>query len=94
MNLKLEYAFYKLGKRFRTLAVDQKLSCSDIQALGNTDKPDMSLQAQYLTFARGETLYLLKYRKREVHVAADWDTRSCFRELPVWIYLSNHQKKL
>ena len=30
MNLKLEHAFYKLGERFRTLSVDQKLSCSDI----------------------------------------------------------------
>ena len=38
MNLKLEHAFYKLGERFCTLAADQKLSCSDIQALGNTDK--------------------------------------------------------
>ena len=57
MNLKLEHAFYKLGERFCTLAADQKLSCSDIQALGNTDKPNTSLQAQYLTFARGETLY-------------------------------------
>ena len=63
MNLKLEHAFYKLGERFRTLAVDQKLSCSNIQALGNTDKPDTSLQAQYLMFARGEILYSLKCRK-------------------------------
>ena len=30
MNLKLEHAFYKLGERFRALAVDQKLSCLDI----------------------------------------------------------------
>ena len=63
VNLKLEYAFYTLGKRFCTLAADQKLSCLDIRALGNTDKPDTSLQAQYLTFARGETLYSLKCRR-------------------------------
>ena len=94
MNLKLEHAFYALGKRFRTLSVDQKLSCSDIRALGNTDKPNTSLQAQYLTFARGETLYSLKCKQREVYVTVDWDTRPCFRELPVWIYLSNHEKKL
>ena len=94
MNLKLEHAFYKLGERSCTLAADQKLSCSDIRALGNTDKPDTSLQAQYLTFARGETLYSLKCRKQEVYMAADWDTQSCFRELPVWIYLPNYQKKL
>ena len=48
MNLKLEHAFYTLGKSFWTLAADQKLSCFDIRALGNTDKPDTSLQAQYL----------------------------------------------
>ena len=60
VNLKLEYAFYILEKRFQLLLADQKLSCSDIRALGNTDKPDTSLQAQYLTFARGETLYSLK----------------------------------
>ena len=45
MNLKLEHAFYMLGKRFQTLAADHKLSCSDIRALGNTEKPDTSLQA-------------------------------------------------
>ena len=37
MNLKLEHAFYQLGERFRALAADQKLSCSEIRALGNTD---------------------------------------------------------
>ena len=51
-----------------------------------TDKLDTSLQAQYLTFTRRETLYSLKCRRREVYIAADWDTCSCFRELPVWIY--------
>ena len=78
VNLKLEHAFYALGKRFRTLSADQKLSCSDIRALGNMDKPDTSLQAQYLTFVRGETLYSLKCKQREVYIAVDWDTRSCF----------------
>ena len=29
-----------------------------------------------------------------MYVAADCDTRSYFRELSVWIYLPNHQKKL
>ena len=71
MNLKLEHAFYQLGERFRILAADQKLSCSDIRALGNTDKPDTSLQAKYLTFTRGETLYSLRCKKQEIYVAAD-----------------------
>ena len=71
MNLKLEHAFYQLRKRFRQLSKEQKLSCSDIQALRNTDKLDMSLHAQYLTFARGETLYSLRCKKRDVYLAAD-----------------------
>ena len=50
VSLKLEHTFYMLGKRFRTLSADQKLSCLDILALGNTDKPNTILQAQYLTF--------------------------------------------
>ena len=52
VNLKLEYGFYLLGKRFRALVTKQKISCLDIRALGGSDMPDMSLQAQYLTFAR------------------------------------------
>ena len=94
MNLKLEHAFYQLRERFQQLSVDQKLSCLDIQTLGNTDKPDTSLQAQYLTFARGETLYSLRFKKWDVYVAADWDMKACYRELPVWIYLPNNQRKL
>ena len=78
MNLKLEHAFYQLGEKFHKLSADQKLSCSDIRALGNTDKPDTSLQAQYLMFLRGNTLYLLQCKKQEVYVAADWDTRTCY----------------
>ena len=29
-NIKLEYAFYSLGKKVRALMADQKLRCSDI----------------------------------------------------------------
>ena len=45
VNIKLEYGFYLLGKRFRNLVTKQKISCSDIRALGGLDMPDMSLQA-------------------------------------------------
>ena len=93
-NLKLEQAFYQLRKRFQQLSKDQKLSCSDMRALTNTDKPDTSLQAQYLTFARGETLYSLRCKKREAYVATDWDTKACYREMPIWIYTKNNQRKL
>ena len=83
VNLKLEYRFYLLGKRFRALVTKQKISCSDIRALGGSDMPDTSLQAQYLTFARGETLYSLRCKRRKVYLAADSETRICFQELPV-----------
>ena len=83
-----------MWERFRQLSKDQKLSCSDIRALRNTDKLDTSLCAQYLTFAQGETLYSLRCKKRDVYVAADWDTKACYRELPVWIYLPDNQRKL
>ena len=71
VNLKLEYGFYLLGKRFRALVTKQKISCSDIRALGGSDMPDTSLQAQYLTFARGEMLYSLRCKRRKVYLAAD-----------------------
>ena len=45
MNLKLEHAFYQLRERFRRLSKEQKLSCLDVQALGNTDKQDTRLHA-------------------------------------------------
>ena len=83
INLKLEYGFYLLGKRFRALVTKQKISCSDIRVLGCSDMPDTSLQAQYLTFARGEMLYSLRCTRKKVYLAADWETRICFRELLV-----------
>ena len=59
MNLKLEQAFHQLRERFRRLSTKQKLSFSDVRTLRNMDRPDTCLHAQYLTFARGETLYSL-----------------------------------
>ena len=78
VNLKLEYGFYLLARRFWLLSTNQGISCSDIRALGNSDMLDTSLQAQYLAFARGETLYSLRCKKRNVHVAIDWETQTCF----------------
>ena len=94
INLKLEYGFYLLGKRFRALVTKQKISCLDIRALGGSDMPDTSLQAQYLMFTRGETLYSLRCKRRKVYLAADWETWICLRELPLWAYAENHQKTL
>ena len=90
MNLKLEQAFHQLKDRFGQLSTEQKLSCSDVWALENTDKPDTRLHAQYLTFAREETLYSLRCKKQDVYLGADWDTQTCYQELPVWIYLLDH----
>ena len=68
VNLKLEYGFYLLGKRFRALVTKQKISCSDIRALKGSYMPDTSLQAQYLTFARGETMYSLRCKMLVYHI--------------------------
>ena len=78
LNLKLEHTFYQMRERVQRLSKDQKLSCSDIRALGNTNKPDNSLHAQYLMFARCETLYSLRCKKRDVYLAADWDTKAYY----------------
>ena len=83
-----------MRERFQQLSKAQKLSCSEIQTLGHTDKPVARLHAQYLTFALGETLHSLRCKKRDMYLAADWDMKACYRELPVWIYLPNNQRKL
>ena len=77
-NIHLEFAFYSLRKKVRALMADHKLRCSDIYALGSRDNTDFSLWAQYLTFARGVTLYSLKCCRREVQLAVDWDPHICF----------------
>ena len=51
VNLKLEHAFYQMRERVQRLSKDQRLICSDIRALGNTDKPDNSLHTRYLMFS-------------------------------------------
>ena len=71
VNLKLEQTFYQMREWFRQLSKAHKLSCSNIRTLGHTDKPDTRLHAQYLTFARGETLYSLRCKKRDIYLAAD-----------------------
>ena len=78
VNLKLEHAFYQMRERVQRLSKDQRLSCSDIRALGNTDKPDNSLHTRYLTFSQRETLYSLRCKERDMYLAADWDTESCY----------------
>ena len=77
-NIRLEFSFYSLRKKVQALMANQKLRCGDIHALGSQDKTDFSLQAQYLTVARGATLYSLKYRRREVQLAVDCDLHICF----------------
>ena len=94
VKLKLEYTYCILAKRFRAQPAYQKIRCSNIRALGNTDKLDTGWQAQYLIFTRGEILYSLKCRSRKPYVAADWETRAYYQELTVWIYTANHHKKL
>ena len=94
IKLKLEYTYCILAKRFQAWLAYQKIRCSNIRALDNTDKPDIGWQAQYLIFTRGEILYSLKCRSRKPYVAADWETQAYYQELTVWIYTANHHKKL
>ena len=57
-------------------------------------KHEISLRAQYLTYAWETTLYSLKCHRKEVKLATDWDTHVCFRELPVWLDASKQHQKL
>ena len=54
VKLKLKYTYCILAKRFRARPAYQKIRCSNIRALGNTDKPDTGWQAQYFMFTWGE----------------------------------------
>ena len=82
MNLKLEHAFYQMRERVQRLSKDQRLSCSDIRALGNTNKPDNSLHAQYLSsLGVNPALQLLPSPPEMVlaQLEEDWDPESASR---------------
>ena len=84
-DLRLDYAFYKLGKTVETWMVDQKLGCPDIRTWEEGTGTEVSLRARQVILAGETSLYSLKCRQIEVQLATDWDTHTCFKELSVWI---------
>ena len=81
----LDYAFQNLGKMVKTRMSDQKLGCSDKRTWEEETGTEVSLRARQVTLAGETTLYSLKCRQLEVQLATDWDTHTCFKELPVWV---------
>ena len=81
----LDYAFHNLGETVKACMSDQKLGCPDIQTWEDETGTEFSLRARQVTLAGETTLYSLKCRQLEVQLATDWDTHTCFKELPVWV---------
>ena len=82
---RLDYAFHNLGKTVKTRMSDQILGCSDIWTWKEETETEVSLRARQVTLARETTLYSLKCHRLEGQLATDWDTYTCFKELPVWL---------
>ena len=82
---RLDYAFHKLGKTVKTRMADQKLGRLDIWTWEEGTGTEVSIRARQVTLAGETTLYSLKCRQLEVQLAIDWDTHTCFKELPVWV---------
>ena len=81
----LDYAFHKLGRMVKAWMADQKLGCPDIKTWKRGTGTEVSTRARQVTLAGETTLYSLKCRQLEVQLATDWDTHTCFKELPVWV---------
>lgn len=94
VNLKLEYAFYMLQTKFTLLSNDDRAACDSIKALTRVDEPDNALQANMLTFAKGEVLYSLRCPVVTVHLAVDWAGDNCFRNIPVRVPEPTHQDRI
>ena len=81
----LDYAFHSLGKEVKARITDQKLGCLSIWTLEEETRAEFSLRAQHVTLAWETTLYSLKCHQLEVQLATDWDTHSCFKDIPFWL---------
>ena len=77
----LDYAFYKVGK-----AVEAWMErCPNIKTWRDGIGTDVVMRAQQVILAGETSLYSLKCRRVTVQLATDWETHSCFKELPVWL---------
>ena len=65
---------------------------ANILTLGDKERIELSLRAQYLTLAWDTTLFSLKCHQQEVQRATDWDTHTCFKDLPLWLDGMNHSE--
>ena len=65
--------------------VDQKLGCAATQDREEGVETEASARARQITLAGETSVHSVKCRQREVQLATDWDTHTCFKELPVWI---------
>ena len=82
---RLNHAFQKLRKTVETWMADQKLGCPDTRTWEEGIGTKASMRARQVTLAGETSLYSLKCHQLEVQLATDWDTHTCFKELPVWI---------
>ena len=93
-DLWLDYAFYKLGKTVEIWMADQKLGCPGIRTWEEGTETEVSSRARRVILA-GETFwYSLKCLQTEVQLATDWDTHTCFKELPVWVNADKPHRSL
>ena len=93
-DLRLDYAFYKLGKTVEIWMADHKLGCPGIRTWEEGTETEVSSRARRVILA-GETFwYSLKCRQTEVQLATDWDTHTCFKELPVWVNADKPHRSL
>ena len=80
-NPQLDYAFYKVGK-----AVEAWMErCPNIKTWRDGIGTDVVMRAQQVILAGETSLYSLKCRRVTVQLATDWETHTCFKELPVWL---------
>ena len=80
-NPQLDYAFYKVGK-----AVEAWMErCPNIKTWRDGIGTDIVMRAQQVILAGETSLYSLKCRQVTVQLAMDWETHTCFKELPVWL---------
>ena len=77
----LDYTFYKVGKLVETWME----RCPNIKTWRDGIGTDVITRARQVTLAGETSLYSLKCHQLKVQLATDWDTHTCFKELPVWV---------
>ena len=73
---------------------DQRLGCPDTQDREEGVGTEVSARARQITLAGETSVYSVKCRQREVQLAMDWDTHTCFKKLPVWINADQSNRSL